>query len=204
MDITLEASRPIIDIEAVYSAHAPRLGAGCLTGTLAGGRFTGRHALPGGRAAHRLGHGLRAQAGRLAAHPPAGTGAASPDHAGGERRDGHRRGQPGRRCGERSPIVGKTPTGMTPAVKSALEVISADLLAGCYARDEAVARLFICPHRGRSVRPLRAHRRPDRRAEGPDDETMAHVDAGCVSYGGSGATGDGTPVFYVGSGWADR
>ena len=32
------------------------------------------------------------------------------------------------------------------------------------------------------------------------DEIMAHVDAGCVVYGGSGATEDGTPVFYVGGG----
>ena len=98
-------------------------------------------------------------------------------------------------------IVGKTPTGMTPAVKSALEVISADLLAGCYARDEAVARLSnALIEAGASGFVVRT----DGPIGGPKDridEIMAHVDAGCVIYGGSGATGDGTPVFYVG---ADR
>jgi hypothetical protein len=98
------------------------------------------------------------------------------------------------------PAVGKTLDGMAPAVASAVAAISDELLEGCYTRDEAVARLsdaLIEP--GESGFFVRT----DGPIGGPNDridEIMAHVDAGCVVYGGSGATEDGTPVFYVGGG----
>lgn len=98
------------------------------------------------------------------------------------------------------PTVGKTPDGMAPAVASALAAISDELLKGCYARDEAVAHLSAALiEAGESGFFVRT----DGPIGGPDDridEIMAHVDAGCVVYGGSGATEDGTPVFYVGGG----
>jgi hypothetical protein len=98
------------------------------------------------------------------------------------------------------PTVGKTPDGMAPAVAEAVAAISDELLEGCYTRDEAVVRL--------SAALLEAGGsgffvRTDGPIGGPDDridEIMAHVDAGCVVYGGSGTTEDGTPVFYVGGG----
>jgi len=96
--------------------------------------------------------------------------------------------------------VGKTADGMAPAVASAVAAISDELLEGCYTRDEAVARLSAALiEAGESGFFLRT----DGPIGGPNDridEIMAHVDAGCVVYGGSGATEDGTPVFYVGGG----
>ena len=80
---------------------------------------------------------------------------------------------------------GKTPDGMAPAVASALAAISDELLAGCYAREEAVAASRP-PSSKPGTRLLRADRRPHRRADGRIDEIIAHVDAGCVVYGGSG------------------
>jgi hypothetical protein len=96
------------------------------------------------------------------------------------------------------PAVGKTPDGMAPAVASAVAAISNELLDGCYTRDEAVARLSAALIESRESG---FFVRTDGPIGGPNDridEIMAHVDAGCVVYGGSGATEDGTPVFYVG------
>ncbi len=96
--------------------------------------------------------------------------------------------------------VGKTPDGMAPAVASAVAAISDELLESCYTRDEAVAGLSAALiESGESGFFVRT----DGPIGGPNDrmdEIMAHVDAGCVVYGGSGATEDGTPVFYVGGG----
>ncbi len=96
--------------------------------------------------------------------------------------------------------VDKAPDGMAPAVASAVAAISDDLLDGCYSRDEAVIRLSAALiEAGESGFFVRT----DGPIGGPDDridEIMAHVDAGCVVYGGSGATEDGRPVFYVGGG----
>jgi hypothetical protein len=94
----------------------------------------------------------------------------------------------------------KEPDALSPAVIAALEAVSADLLVGCYGREEGVARL--------SAALLEAgesgfYVRTDGPIGGPDDridEITAHVDAGCVIYGGSGTTEDGTPVFYIGGG----
>ena len=92
------------------------------------------------------------------------------------------------------------PDPLSPAVRAALEVVSARLLDDCFEPDEAVAlvstALLEAGSGGFFVR-------TDGPIGGPSDridEIMAHVEAGCAIYGGSGATEDGTPVFYVGDG----
>lgn len=89
---------------------------------------------------------------------------------------------------------------LSPAVIEALGVVAADLLAGCFGRVEGVARLTTAlVEAGESGFFVRT----DGPIGGPDeqmDEIMAHVAAGCVIYGGSGATADGTRVFYIGGG----
>lgn len=92
------------------------------------------------------------------------------------------------------------PAPLTPAVIAALDRVAADLLEGCYGRAEGAARLSaVLVEAGASGFFVRT----DGPIGGPDDqmeEIMAHVDAGCVIYGGSGGTEDGTPVFYIGGG----
>ncbi len=94
----------------------------------------------------------------------------------------------------------KEPDALSPAVIAALEAVSAELLARCYGREEGVARLSAAlVEAGESG----FYVRTDGPIGGPDDridEITAHVHAGCVIYGGSGSTGDGIPVFYIGGG----
>jgi hypothetical protein len=89
---------------------------------------------------------------------------------------------------------------LSSAVIEALDVVSADLLASCYGREEGVARLTTAlVEAGASGFFVRT----DGPIGGPDeqmDEITAHVDAGCVVYGGSGTTRDGTRIFYVSGG----
>jgi hypothetical protein len=89
---------------------------------------------------------------------------------------------------------------LSPAVIEALDVVAADLLSACYGREEGVDRLSTAlVEAGESAFFVRT----DGPIGGPDeqmDEITAHVDAGCVIYGGSGTTGDGTRIFYVSGG----
>jgi hypothetical protein len=89
---------------------------------------------------------------------------------------------------------------LSPAVSEALDVLAADLLAECYGREEGITRLTTAlVEAGASG----FYVRTDGPIGGPSeqmDAIMAHVDAGCVIYGGSGSTEDGTPVFYIGGG----
>jgi hypothetical protein len=89
---------------------------------------------------------------------------------------------------------------LSPAVIEALDVVAADLLAKCYGRQEGITQLTAAlVEAGASGFFVRT----DGPIGGPSekiDEIMAHVDAGCVIYGGSGSTGNGTRVFYIGGG----
>jgi hypothetical protein len=93
-----------------------------------------------------------------------------------------------------------TDASLSPAAIGALDAFAADLLAHCYGREEGVARLSAAlVEAGESGFLVRT----DGPIGGPDeqmDEITAHVDAGCVIYGGSGTTRDGTRVFYVSGG----
>jgi hypothetical protein len=95
----------------------------------------------------------------------------------------------------------KTPdVRLTKAQMAALDAIQVELLDGCFGREEGVARLSTAlVDAGASGFFVRT----DGPIGGPSDqieEITAHVDAGCVVYGGSGATADGTRIFYIGGG----
>lgn len=89
---------------------------------------------------------------------------------------------------------------LTKAQMAALDAVQAELLEGCFGREEGVARLTSAlVDAGASGFFVRT----DGPVGGPSDrieEITAHVDAGCVVYGGSGATADGTRIFYIGGG----